>query len=172
MYVYKKSFDDNPLEFRNRAYRNDKKLINVLGPIYHDIKIIRNTVNQYYVCFSVDVSKKEKNINENNVIGCDPGGRTFITTYNEKEIMEIGKGINLQIYKILNKINNAKGINKKKLYIKLRNRINDLHYKAITKLIDYDHIYIPKLNVSRNKTLCKKAKRELQTLSHGLFIED
>jgi len=149
LYIYKKSFDDNPLQFRNRAYKKDKRLIDILkGPIYHDIKIIKNTINQYYVCFSIDVSKKAKNINENNVIGCDPGGRTFITTYNENKIMEIGKEINKQIYEINKKIDNGKGINKKKLYIKLRNKVNELHYKTINKLMKYDLIYIPKLNAS------------------------
>jgi transposase len=173
LYIYKKSFDDKPLEFRKNAYRKDKKLKEVLkGPIYHDIKITKNRLNQYYVCFVVDVKIKSTKLNENNVVACDPGGRTFMTTYNENKIMEIGKDISKDIYKMNEEID--KGKDKNKLYIKLRNRINDLHYKTIKKLIEYDIIYIPKLNIKNiieKDHLQSKTKRELQTLSHNLFIQ-
>jgi putative transposase len=194
VYMYKKSFDESPLLFKKRAYKKDKKLKSLLnGSIYHDIKIQKNRLNKYYICYTIDVNKNKLNINENNVVACDTGGRTFITTYSEREVLEIGKEINKQIYKIneildlkkqilyiiskvKNKIKNKRFMSKNILKdnIKLRNMIDDLHYKAITKLMEYDLIYIPKLDVKsiiEKDNLPKKAKRELQLLSHSLFLQ-
>lgn len=57
---------------------------------------------------------------------------------------------------------------------KIRNKIDDLHYKAINKLMEYSIILIPKMKVHemiKKEDLPKFAKRILQTLNHGLFIK-
>jgi transposase len=51
--------------------------------------------------------------------------------------------------------------------------VNDLHYKAITKLMKYPTIYIPKLTTKRmleENTLTGSTKRLLQMESHGKLI--
>src|SRR3989338_8193909 len=115
----------------------------------------------------------------------DPGGRTFQTTYSESEIIEIGKDVGKDMANMLNerdrihkeyteiltrakreKVEKNEIRNKKRRYLKeeekIGNRINDLHYKAINKLMKYGLIMIPKMNVRKmleEKKLPKMARR-------------
>ena len=62
----------------------------------------------------------------------------------------------------------------RKMNEKIRNKIDDLHYKAINKLMEYSIILIPRMKVHemiKKEDLPKFAKRILQTLNHGLFIK-
>lgn len=193
IYIYKESFNKNPLKLINRGYKKDKKLKELLkGQINHDIKIIKTCLNKYYLCIPIDVKINTQKINENNVVACDPGGRTFMTTYSNYEVLEIGKGINKQIYEDHEKIDKLvkkrkyiikNNINGKKKEIKqkiikanthLINRIDNLHYLTIKKLMNYDRIYIPKLNmksIMEKNQLTGKTKRQIQKLSHCLFLK-
>jgi putative transposase len=63
--------------------------------------------------------------------------------------------------------------NYRKIEEKIRNMINDIHYKAINKLMEYSIICIPKINIKNileKDQINKKAKRILQAESHGILI--
>jgi transposase len=62
----------------------------------------------------------------------------------------------------------------KKLNEKLRNMISDMHNKTITKLLEYDIIYVPKLNTKRivEQKNYYGSKKTLNALSHGSFIKN
>ena len=182
LYCYKKSFTPEPLKLRNVDKTNrEKKYKEIIkNGIKHDIKIIKNKINKYYVCITYDVIKSKDKINENRVSACDPGSTSFITTYNGQEIIEIGKDNSKMIGKLRKKIKEFKKERRtkeaKKVQIKLKNKIDDLHYKTITKLVnENDLILFPKLNVkriiSKEGNLHPKAKQYVVDLRHGRFME-
>jgi len=122
--------------------------------------------------------------------GADPGGRTFMTLYSNNNTYSIGTGINeclKKYYKKITKIQDLlqnyvltskkrsrlkKGLNK--YHLMITNMVKDLHYKtALLMVIKFDNIYIGKLStsqvLSKRNRLPKKAKWNLQMLSHYLF---
>ena len=197
-------FSKEPLKIRSICLRKDKKLMAVLGKtLYHDIKIYKTTTNKYYLCFPTDVKKEYPVLNNKKIGIYDPGGKTFQTEYRFIDLIcemrEIGVEIDKQIIEILKEIDKIKAkrqslrVNKdiytdkeikkyskiygreyKRLHEKLRNMINDMHMKAITKLLQNDVIYIPKLNtqnIVEQADFNKMSKRVLNTLRHGAFIK-
>ena len=186
----------------SRAKNKDKRLNKVMnGTLYHNIKIIKTPTNKYYVCFTDD-HKKEKlkseiKEEEINVCAIDPGGRTPYTTYSENEVYEIGTNMNENLEKVFKikkelniiykkkikehkekRVENKEYIlaknNYRKINEKIRNMIDDLHFKAINKLMEYQIILIPRLNTKKiieQENFNKKAKNVLQTLCHGQFIK-
>lgn len=171
------------------------------GTLFHDIKIIKTLINKYYICFTDDHKKEKQKTeikeDELNVCAIDPGGRTMLTTYSENEVYEIGTNMNDELgnlFKIkyeLKNIYNKKVIkvktneihkkelllaknNYRKINEKIRNKINDIHYKAINKLMEYQIILIPILNTKKiieQEEFNKKSKNVLQTLCHGKFVK-
>ena len=197
--IYPTSFSKTPIKIKNNSHnKNDKRLVKILkiGCFYHDIKIIRTQTNKYYLCITDDHEKKEIS-NEVKVVACDTGVRTFITTYDEQSVNEIGNNISSQISKMLNKKDKLQKIykksiikfkknliSKKEYYVnknryklhneKIQNRISDLHNKAIAKLMEYSLICIPKLNVKQitiQNDIPKISKRVLLTQRHSEFIK-
>jgi transposase len=173
--------------------KKDKKLRKTLASnIFHDIKIIKTTTGKYYLCISTDEKIENPKLDANNVTSCDPGQKTFQTSYNPKEILEIGKNIDVEVGKIHDRLSNLRkklkelikkkkkyrttspcNMEYKKLHEKLRNKIIDMHNKAIIKLLEYDIIYLPRLNTKKiveQKTYHKKSKKILNSLAHGSFI--
>ncbi len=201
LYIYVKIFNNEHIEFMSRAKKKDKRLNKIMSEVlFHDIKIIKTPTNKYYICFTDD-HKKEKlksEIKEDEINACavDPGGRTAFTTYSENEVYEIGTDMNDKLGKLFKTKDELKTIYRKKMiefknkkiqkkeFIlsrnnyrkineKIRNMINDLHYKAINKLMDYQIILISRLNTKKiieQEDFNKKAKNVLQTLCHGQFI--
>jgi transposase len=186
IYVYKKSFSDDPLILRNKKDKKYEKLIK--EGLRHDIKITKNKIGKYYIHLPYDVKIEKNEINKNNIVSCDPGERTFLTTYNENEIMEIGTDVSEKVGKIHKKIDMLQKERKKnycdgklkeaneltkeirKKYIKIKNSINDLHYKTITKLMKYDVILSPILRISSKKRkVSKQTVRMLNALSSSKF---
>jgi putative transposase len=197
--IYPESFSEDPINIKDKSHnRKDKRLNKILndGYFYHDAKIICTETNKYYICITDNHIKKE--IDENlKVVACDTGVRTFITTYDEQCINEIGPNISTYLSKIIkNKdklkekyiksIKNLKNKlitkeeyyknkNKYKLYTeKNNNRINDLHNKAIVKLMEYSLICIPKLNIKQiiqKNDIPKISKRILLMEKHSEFIK-
>ena len=87
---------------------------------------------------------KDKELYEN-VIGLDPGIRTFLTGYSEDHILEIGNNLTSKVQKLLKRIdiiNKSKMTEKQKRksenkrYKKINDLVNDLHWKAIKQLTD------------------------------------
>ena len=194
--IYPTLFGKTPLDLIKRSNR-DKRLNNILDNVlYHDIKIIRTNTNKYYICMTDDIIKKDfksdltKDIK---ICAIDPGVRTFATVYSENEILELGSNMNdklgILINERKNKFNEYKiSIKHKKTNLnnytnarqeyrlineKIKNKINDFHYKMITKLMDYSIIFIPKLNVNRLLIgdLTVKTKQMLKIESHSLMLK-
>ena len=196
--IYPESFDREPFKISKRTKKRDKKYKEIINEkiIYHDIKIIKTLTNKYYICFVKGTPKKEYDTNIN-MVACDTGGRTFITTYSEDKTMEIGnnmtntlgkmikikdayeKEYNKEIIKIKKKNGNIYKYLKsqmkyRKINEKITNQINDLHYKAIAKLNEYSLICIPKLNIKKimeEKKIPLMARKILQAQCHGQFIK-
>lgn len=200
--IYPDHFGKEPLKLKKKCIKNDNKLIKLLkSPIYHDIKIIKTPTKKYYLCFSEDVPVKDNVllnqtlINSTNVCSIDPGIRTFMTSYNENKIEEIGTNAGEMMIKMIKKLDNDKKeyiksikqhqINKTEKTLKeknrlknlhklaqekIKNRVNDIHNKAITKLIEYDLILIPKLNLKRS-LISKIVKRASIALRHCKFAD-
>ena len=198
--IYPNMFSKKPLKIRRKCLKKDKKLMAILGgpAIFHDIKIYKTKINTYYLCLSSDVKKEFPILDNKNTASSDSGGKTFQTIYRFSEILEIGAKIDEQIIGMLDKIDENKKkkndlyankdiytgdefnernkrytLEHRRINEKLRNMINDMHEKAITKLLQSDIIYIPRLNTKRiveQKDYNKKSKRVMNTLRHGAFI--
>ena len=182
IFIYKNIFGKNPISLTRRKDKKLEELINK-GIIYNDVKIIKTLTNKYYMCF-IEEKQKETNHKEG-TIAVDPGGRTFLTTYSETEVMNIGTNMNEKIGRmikrkeLLDKLRRNKKENKyKKEYYKqeekIRNQIRDLHYKAISKLMEYSLVLIPKLNTKRikeDKKLPKMARKIINIENHSVFMK-
>lgn len=182
IFIYRNIFGKNPINLTRRKDKKVDEFINK-GIIYNDVKIIKTLTNKYYMCF-VEEKQKEMNKKEG-IVAVDPGGRTFLTTYSETEVMNIGVNMNEKIGKmikrkeLLDKLRRNKKENKyKKEYYKheekIGNQIKDLHYKAISKLMEYSLVLIPKLNTKRikeEKRLPKMARKIINIENHSKFIE-
>ena len=173
--IYKNIFSKEPI---NVATKKDKKLEELLvkGIVYHDMKIIKTITNKYYLCFV-----EERNIQSDNNIGVvavDPGGRTFMTTYSETEVMSIGGDMNDKIGKMIKRREHIKKLKNKLRYLKeeekIRNKIMDFHYKAITKLMKYSLILIPKMDtkkILKEKKIPKAARKIITIENHRKFMK-
>ncbi len=120
--------------------RNNKKL-NHLNILY-DCRLNKIN-NEYFLYIPVNVErKKDKKIN--NFCGIDPGVRTFLTTFGNKEIFEIYHDENL-IKKLNKKLDLLKKNRKRKKYLtkiekRKNNVIDELHWKSINFLINTNEI--------------------------------
>jgi putative transposase len=196
--IYPESFSNELIKVSTRTLKRDKRYKRFIENkiVYHDIDIIKTLTNKYYICIVEGIPKKEYDTNIN-MVACDTGGRTFITTYSENESIEIGNNMTHSLGNMIKKEDQYKKIYKneiKKLKIqegdrqeynkskmkyrkmieKIKNCINDLHYKAITKLSKYSLICIPKLNIKKimmEKKIPKMARRILHKQSHSGFIK-
>ena len=137
--------------------------------------------------------KKVKNnisnrIKEENKCGIDGGIRTFLTIYSQNNVYEIGtdiKAILLPYYNKIDKINSLKDKNElsekkykkgtTKIYEKISNLINDLHWKSSNFLCKkFNTICIGKLstrNIVNNEksNIDELNKRLLHSISHYKF---
>ena len=196
--IYPDFFKNEPLRLIGCS-KKDKRLNKILdGVLYHDIRIIKTETNKYYICFLDDVIKVKQDENKEIIAGAvDPGCRTMGTLYSEKEILEYGSDMNKELGDIMKQreelrkkyrtqielrksFNNDKAYDKAKhdyklINEKIKNKVNDLHYKVINKLTnEYSLIFIPLLNTKRmleETVLRPVTKRQLQAESHGKFIK-
>ena len=192
------------IRLRSRNTRVDKKLMRVLKTsVNHNVHITKTKTGKYYVHFVIDEKIQTPQIDPNKIVADDVGGKTAHTCYAKNRVLEIGSKVDEFIQDALYKIDQNKSDlraieqelihendenkkiklkelikenrkNHKLMYEKLRNQINDMHYKAITKLLEYDVIYIPKLNVGqilRDKKYPRMQKRIMALLRHCKFIE-
>lgn len=170
--IYTNSFSNEKLSVIKRS-KKDKMFNEILnGSLHHDIKIIKTDTDKYYICFSVDKEKKKISNEYKNICAIDPGIRTFGTLYNENKISEIGKDMEDNLLKLINKRENCK--NKKLISEKIKNKMDDFHWKVINKLTEnYSSIFIPKMNVKNllEGDLNNKSKKILQIQSHCSFIK-
>lgn len=121
--------------------------------------------------------------------GIDPGIRTFLTCYSEKEVIEIGNNCYKRLHKHYQKIDTiqekiSKRLIKKREFKKcmsrnqdkIKNLIKDLHFKSSNFLCkNFDNITLGKIStksvISKLNNLNKISKRCICSLSHFKFRE-
>ena len=156
---------------------------------FYDTKINRYN-NQYYLCLSYS-KPIDRSIPKYSSCALDPGARTMHVLYSEHEVLKLQQNTN--IMKNLNQKmdlmcslkkkaenNNYRYHNYNKrlktLREKLRNKIDDMHYKFINYLSStYQKIYLPSFEsqdmMSNNNILKSSTKRTLNQLRHFKFKE-
>lgn len=121
-------------------------------------------------------------------IALDSGIRTFQTGYSPDDLaVEIGKDCSLTLNPLLKKTDTLRSVasesNKRKnkklfsrikrINLKIKNKVDDLHWKTIKFLTsNYDTILVSDFksgNLLKNKKLGKKSKRILCLLEHFSF---
>jgi transposase len=156
--------------------------------------ISQNSVLQYdtlknkYIIITPKKINKENYVEQYHKCGIDIGVRTFLTTYSRSDSNEIGtntyKTIDMANKRLDNirKSKDEKIITDKKftnLYnkysSKLKNKINDLHFKSANFLLSrYRKLYIGKVSTKKmvsnlDGNLKEITKRRLMALSHYRF---
>ncbi|MEG4090636.1 transposase [Microcoleus sp. Pol12B4] len=142
---------------------------------------------------SYAVSETKPATNSNLAVALDPGVRTFMTGFDGREILEIGKHDIGRIYRLarhLDKVMSRIGQNKgsafkrlrcrlrkaaSKIRIQIKNLIFELHKKTAKYLCDkYKVIFLPTFETQQmvkkgKRRLNKKTARAMVTLSHYRF---
>ena len=152
--------------------------------INHDVRM-NKIGNKYYLY--IPYEKIEKQTEGNGLISIDSGCRTFQTGYGLDHTVEIGVNCADKLMGNLNTIDmltsvasKCKKQTRKKIFsrikrinLKIKNKINDLHWKVIDYLTkNYKIIIISDFDIRsllQNKNLHSSVKRRLSILSHGLF---
>jgi IS605 OrfB family transposase len=169
---------------QNVKYKTDNDM--KLYEIDKDSLLVYNKVtNKYILHVPVENNIINDYKNTNSVIGIDPGIRTFMTCYTSKKILKFGvdvyKKIEYLLY-LIDRINNnpkiptrKKKIMERRKYTKIKNLVDDLHWKTINEIIkNGKYILIGDMSakgISRKfkSTLSKKTKRVAYMLSYGKF---
>ncbi|NEO64037.1 MAG: IS200/IS605 family element transposase accessory protein TnpB [Moorea sp. SIO4G2] len=132
-----------------------------------------------------------KTENQGRVVALDPGVRTFLTFFSENSVGKIGHGDFSRIQRLcshldqlLSEISKAKGKQKRRrrkaarrMVIKIRNLVNELHHKAARFLVNnFDVILLPTFETSemtkkRNRKIRSKTVRNLLSFAHYRFKE-
>lgn len=153
----------------------------------YDLKI--NKYNgKYYLCLPYS-QKLDRIIPKYESCALDPGARTMHVLYSQHEVLKVQQNnvlmerLNKKLdimsslrQKSINKKNRYHSFNKriKKINEKIKNLIDDMHYKFINYLTTkYQKIYLPSFEsqdmVKKNMILHSKTKRKLNQLSHFKF---
>ena len=151
------------------------------------IEIIYDKVkNHYYFCYPVDYTfyperdrRNESQVNfisshdGKRIISLDPGIRKFLVGYDPDGIISIiGKHASKEIIPLLYSVDKKKDC---KLWRKIKNKIEEMHWKTISYLTgNYDIIVIPEFQISsmvRGKKLSGMTKRLLYMFSFHRFLE-
>ena len=120
-----------------------------LADIDSDFKIHYNCLTKQFnllVPVKIIPTSKYKN---NNTVSLDPGIRTFLTGFSNNKTFTIAKNLKKKLYLYLNKIDDMakKSKDRTKYLQKIRNLVDDLHWKSINYLIkNYDNILIGNLS--------------------------
>jgi putative transposase len=119
----------------------------ILNNISSNVKINYNSItNEYLLLVPVKNIPIKDNNKPRNIISLDPGLRTFMTGLSEKESFKIGTNVNseikekiLNLNKIKENINipaKIKKKNEKLINRKIKNKVDELHWKTIKFLTD------------------------------------
>jgi len=151
--------------------------------VNHDSKIIYDGVH-YYLMVAVDKEiKRRVETTNKKVIALDPGVRTFHTGYSNNEVVEFSSRTN-EINKLHKRIDLLKSLRDKKikkikrkkilkLNLRIRNIVNDIHWKTITYLRNnYTDVLLPSFETQDMVThspLHSTTKRRMLGLQHYLF---
>ena len=154
--------------------REQKKLGKEFS-IDHDSRIIKDNSGDFYLLIPQKKTVKMHEIDKK-IVALDPGQRTFMTGYSPELIFE-SNIIKPKIEKYKKKISTLQSISKtkniQKMYDKIKNLVNDLHWKTITFLRkNFTDVLIPIFETQKmtmKTSLNKKTKDDLLKLSHYRF---
>lgn len=143
--------------------------------INHDCRLKENRGKWFLY---VPVKRKIKVNSSTKTCAIDPGVRTFVTTYSTDKTMSFDTNrlyINSKFDK-LSKIQSTKSKSSvkrhvKRMWFRLSNLIDDMHYRVIHSLKEYGTIYLPTFESQElvSKLYGKTNKRDLLTLQHYKF---
>ena len=167
-----------------------KEIKNKQNKLYncnHDCKLHYNRNTNVFTLLIPREVKKEETIqeNKNNYISIDLGLRTFMNCKTNKDYLKIGNNIVHTIGVLLKKIDKCKNIKnrknkikyEKKLREKIKNKVDDFHWKNINYLTsNYKTIIIGKWSTKsiiskEDSVLTKMNKRIIQCMSYYKFTE-
>lgn len=172
-------------------YRKGRRNKTLWKDIEHSkgLTVLRDRItNKYYLLLPVSITSIKMEDNENQgIVSLDVGVRTFQTAYSPKgEIIDIGKDSYLHLKKLLkrtdflakkykeNRVRKWK-IKRLKLFQRIRNLVNELHWKTISFLTsNYKTILYPDFRIGgmikkKSSVLSRMNKRLLITLSFFKF---
>lgn len=187
------------MDIEKSVIKNNSFIISVLG------KEIKNTENKEYITnndcklhynknkdrFTLlvpkEVTETLNNENKSEYISIDLGLRTLMNCKTDKSYIKIGNNIQKEIKKSIEKedkykeLINIKKSDKerilKRIREKVKNKVNDLHWKTINNLTtNYKNIIIGKWStksiISREDSVLQKMnKRIIQTISYFKLLE-
>ena len=168
---------------------------NNLTEIKSDCIVTKDKIGRYYL--HVPQIKKQENIKDKNeIVSLDPGVRTFQTFYSPNGLYgKLGDNKVDELYKYGTKIDLLTSLRAKikekrtrynmhircfKLRTKIKNIINDLHWKSASFLCkNFENILIPKFETQKMslklpdkiRKISSKSVRMMMTLSHYKFKE-
>lgn len=172
---------------RKRTYLSFKDIFNDTRKRGCEI-IHEKDTDRYFVYYPVDVdwypsedrrieNQDMYNYDDSRIISLDPGVRKFMVGYDPKGSMVfIGEGASKIVGSMLLEIDSIEDtVEKNILWRKVKNYIDELHWKTISYIIrNYDIILLPEFRVSdmlRKKKLNKQTKRLLGMFSFYTFKE-
>ena len=167
-----------------------KKLLNKSGICYNEINKdcklhYCKMTNKFTLLIPIEQERSKRVVN-NDYMSIDPGVRTFLTGLCNDKHFEVCNNVYPMSKKLLKKIDKSnKYINNekkcknrtKKLRLKLKNKITDLHWKSINYLIEQNKstIVIGKWStkncISRKGSLNKMLKRVCNSLRYYDFLQ-
>lgn len=157
--------------------------------------IVKKENNRYYLCLPRTTIKTETRMKHYNRVALDPGVRTFQTFYSDQGIAgKIGCSITEEIEDLARKEDKLKSVLSKikitsktrynikkrccKIRHKIKNKINDLHWKTATWLCSsFNTILLPSFETSnmvkrpqeKARTIRKRTVRSMLSLKHYEF---
>ena len=148
---------------------------------YENVKSIATLTrrgNEYFLLLK-HKKKLQKGTSANNSIGIDLGTNPFVTGYSDLEVIQIGRNITKNMknrLKIIDKINGHETFTKNKInkviqkkYGKIKNMINDMHWKVANDLTAiYRNIFVG--NWSTKKTGQTEINPMIKRIANQLAI--
>jgi transposase len=170
-----------------RRVKKNKTLNRILDTgIQYDFKLLKTKTNKYYFC--IPYSAEIQPNNSMKQAACDGGVRNFQTVYSPQgELEQYGyhvsqtirryqEGIAKSRYAYFNgPCKGSKQLQERRVHLqeKLKNMVNDLHYKTANSLCKkYGTIILPHYGVAsmiRSSKIGPNTKRETLGLAHGEF---
>lgn len=158
---------------------------NINYTVEHDCKIHYNKDNKKFVLLIPEEVEISSNLKMNNYISIDPGIRTFLNCTTNNSYLEIGNNIKDKLkneilrFEKINLIpkNKIKNRYLKVIRLRIKNKVNDTHWKIINYLTNnYKTIIIGKWStksiISNDSSIFNGLnKRIIQNLSFYSFLE-
>ena len=173
------------------SFLNKIKTIKELPEMEHDVRLIKDSLNQYWVAIPTVLEIKPIRDNQSGkVISIDPGNRCFATCYDPQgQIIEWGVNDEQRIFRLCltidqltsqsTKVDARQRYNLKRkikrIRKKMRNLVDELHRKLAKWLCtNYQVIVLPEFNVQGmtvkgKRKIGKESVRKMMTLSHYRF---